>query len=178
LDNARAHIRLFVMDVDGTLTDGTLTYMEDGGELKSFHSKDGLAIKLLPGVGVTPALISGRRSVPTERRARDLGIDEVHLGIDDKLACLENLCARLDVALEETAFVGDDLSDLPSMRACGFSAAPADAAPEVRAAADFVAEQGGGRGAVRAAIEALLRADGRWADIVAAQVPAGAGETP
>jgi 3-deoxy-D-manno-octulosonate 8-phosphate phosphatase (KDO 8-P phosphatase) len=160
-------VRLFVMDVDGTLTDGTLTYAADGTELKSFHSKDGAAIKLLPTVGVTPAIISGRTSTPTARRARELGIEHVHQGVGDKAACLRALCAEVGIPEAETAYVGDDLSDLPPMRMCGFSAAPADAATEVRAEAEFVADLPGGRGAVRQAIEALLRADGRWEQILA-----------
>lgn len=160
------NIRLFVMDVDGTLTDGTLTYGPDGSELKSFHSKDGAGIKLLRVVGVTPAIISGRESVPTARRARELGIDEVQQGIEDKAGALEELCERLGVSLAETAFVGDDLSDLPPMRLCGFSAAPSDAAAEVLEEATFVSDRPGGRGAVREAIEALLRGDGRWNDVL------------
>jgi len=159
-------IRLFVMDVDGTLTDGTLTYGPDGSELKSFHAKDGAGIKLLRVVGVTPAIISGRASIPTSRRARELGIEEVHQGIEDKAGCLEALCASLGVALEETAFVGDDLSDIPAIRLCGFSAAPSDAASEVLEEVTFVADRPGGHGAVREAIEALLRSDGRWADVL------------
>ncbi len=159
-------IRLFVMDVDGTLTDGTLTYGPDGAELKSFHSKDGYGIKMLRVAGVTPAIISGRESVPTSRRARELGIDEVEQGIEDKAACLLELCTRLGVPVEETAYVGDDLSDLPPMRLCGFSAAPSDAAPEVLEAATFVGDRPGGHGAVREAIESLLRSDGRWEDVL------------
>lgn len=160
-------IRLFVMDVDGTLTDGTLTYAADGSELKSFHARDGLGIKLLPKAGITPAIISGRSSVPTSLRAKDLGIEHVHQGIGDKATCFEELCRRLGVSPEQAAFVGDDLSDLPPMRLCGFSAAPADAAPEVRAEADFVAKLAGGRGAVREAVEALLRNEGLWDDVLA-----------
>lgn len=160
-------IRLFVMDVDGTLTDGTLTYAADGSELKSFHARDGLGIKLLPKAGITPAIISGRSSLPTSRRAKELGIEFVHQGVGDKAACFEELCAQLHLRPEQAAFVGDDLSDLPPMRLCGFSAAPADAAPEVRAEADFVAELGGGRGAVRQAVEAVLRREGLWAAVLA-----------
>jgi 3-deoxy-D-manno-octulosonate 8-phosphate phosphatase (KDO 8-P phosphatase) len=156
------------MDVDGTLTDGTLTYTAEGTELKSFHAKDGAGIKLLRGAGITPAIVSGRSSLPTARRAIELGIDEVHQGIQDKAACLVALCERLGLSPRQAAFVGDDLSDLAAMRLCGFSAAPADAAPEVRAAADFVADLPGGRGAVRQAIEALLRRECLWEGIVRA----------
>lgn len=171
-------IRLFVMDVDGTLTDGTLTYGPDGSELKSFHAKDGAAIKFLPGVGVTPAIISGRESVHTARRARELGIEEVEQGIEDKAACLVALCARLEIPLAATAYVGDDLSDLPPMRMCGWSAAPADAAVEVLEEATFVSDRPGGQGAVREAIESLLRGDGRWADVLKQLEQAGVEGSP
>lgn len=161
-------IRLFAMDVDGTLTDGSLLIGPDGAEFKAFHSHDGLGIKLLPQAGIVPAIVSGRRSPATDRRATELGIGEVHQAVDDKRACLEALARRHGLALSEVAFMGDDLGDLPAMRAAGFCAAPADAAPEVRAAADYVARHPGGRGAVRDAIEHLLRAQGQWQEILAA----------
>ena len=155
-------IRLFVMDVDGTLTDGTITYGEDGGEWKSFHSRDGLGIKILPLVRVTPVLVSGRTSKPTARRAKELGIDIVRQGVKDKAAAVEEIRVTLGFAPGEVAFMGDDLSDLAAMRAAGWSAAPADADPEVLQVAGYVCRLPGGRGAVREAIEALLRAQGRW----------------
>lgn len=150
------------MDVDGTLTDGTFTYGADGAEGKRFHAKDGLAVKVLPTVGITAALVSGRASEAVRRRAAELGIEEVHLGVDDKQAVLADIARRHDLALDETAFVGDDLSDIPAMRAAGWSAAPADAAPEVRETADFVARRKGGQGAVRDIVEHLLRREGLW----------------
>lgn len=166
MDRSAASIRLFAMDVDGTLTDGTLTYTADGTELKSFHARDGAGIKLLPLAGIVPAIVTGRTSIPTARRAAELGIEEVHQGISDKGDCLRGICERLGIDLRQAAYVGDDLSDLPAMRACGFSAAPADAAPEVRDAADFVAALPGGRGAVREVIETLLRREGAWASVL------------
>lgn len=155
-------IRLFVMDVDGTLTDGTITYAADGVELKSFHARDGAGIKLLPEVGIVTAIVSGRASAATRRRAKELGIGIVHEAIGDKLEVVDQLRREHDLTWEEVAFMGDDLTDIPPMRHAGFSAAPADAAPEVRRVATYVCTATGGRGAVREAIESLLRAQGDW----------------
>ncbi len=159
-------IRLFAMDVDGTLTDGRLTLTADGSEIKTFHAKDGYGIKLLPRVGITPAIVSGRTSPHTARRAAELGITEVHQGVADKAACLLELCARLGLSPSQAAFVGDDLSDIPAMSLAGYAAAPADAAAEARAVADFVTPAGGGEGAVRQAIEDLLEREGLWEGLV------------
>jgi YrbI family 3-deoxy-D-manno-octulosonate 8-phosphate phosphatase len=156
------------MDVDGTLTDGTITYGEDGAEWKSFHARDGMGVQLLTLAGVLPAIVTGRRSTVVERRAKELGVTEVHQGVKDKAGLVRALRERLGVAADEVAYVGDDLSDLPPMREAGFSAAPADAAAEVRRAASFVCATPGGRGAVREAVEALLRRDGRWEAVLAA----------
>lgn len=160
-------IRLFAMDVDGTLTDGVLVCLESGGDRKAFHARDGQGIKLLSLAGITPAIISGRASDATSRRAEELGIAHVHQAQGDKAGCLRDLCAALDLRPEEAAFIGDDLSDIPAMRIAGWSAAPADAADETRAAATFVSTKGGGHGAVREAIEALLKAQGAWDDVLA-----------
>jgi 3-deoxy-D-manno-octulosonate 8-phosphate phosphatase (KDO 8-P phosphatase) len=156
------------MDVDGTLTDGAITYAEDGTEWKSFHSRDGLGIKLLAMAGIEAAIVTGRESPVVARRARELGIREVVQGAEDKAEAVRRLRERRGVPAAAVAYVGDDLSDLPAMREAAFSAAPSDAAPEVRAAATFVSALGGGRGAVREAIETLLRREGRWAEVVAA----------
>jgi 3-deoxy-D-manno-octulosonate 8-phosphate phosphatase (KDO 8-P phosphatase) len=166
-------IRLFVMDVDGTLTDGTITYTADGVELKSFHARDGAGIKLLPQVGIVPAIVSGRASAATRRRAKELGIETVYEGVADKLPVVDGLREEHGLAWEQVAFIGDDLTDIPPMRNAGFSAAPADAAPEVRRIATYVCTAPGGRGAVREAIESLLRAQGDW-DQVLAGLGAGA----
>jgi 3-deoxy-D-manno-octulosonate 8-phosphate phosphatase (KDO 8-P phosphatase) len=155
-------IRLFVMDVDGTLTDGTITYAADGQELKSFHARDGAGIKLLDPAGIVPAIVTGRSSAAVRRRAAELGIRELVEGTNDKLVAVDEMRRRLGLDWPEVAFVGDDLTDIPPMRSAGFSAAPADAAPEVRRIAAYVCQAAGGRGAVREAIEHLLRAMGAW----------------
>lgn len=161
-------IRLFIMDVDGTLTDGRITYAADGSELKSFHSRDGAGIRFLPVAGIIPAIVSGRKSAVVLRRAKELGIRHVVQGSLDKAAAVRALAQRLGVPLRAVAFIGDDLSDIPPMREAGFSAAPSDAAPEARRAAKFVCSLGGGRGAVREAIEALLKQEGRWNQVLSA----------
>ena len=172
MDADQPPIQLFVMDVDGTLTDGTITYTADGVELKSFHARDGAGIKLLPAAGIRPAIVSGRASAATRRRAEELGIHDVVEGVYDKLAEVEKIRARMGIPWAAVAFMGDDLTDIPPMRLAGFSAAPADAAAEVRSVASFVATHPGGRGAVREAIETLLKAQGSW-DAVLGDLGAG-----
>lgn len=164
-------IRLFAMDVDGTLTDGTITYTADGVELKSFHARDGAGIRLLAQVGIVPAIVSGRASAATRRRAAELGVETVEEGVSDKLAVLERLRREMGLAWEAVAFMGDDLTDIPPMQCAGYSAAPSDAAPQVRQVATFVCAQPGGRGAVREAIENLLQAEGVWQQVLDALGP-------
>jgi 3-deoxy-D-manno-octulosonate 8-phosphate phosphatase (KDO 8-P phosphatase) len=118
--------------------------------------------------GLTFGLISGRRSDVVEHRARDLGIQEVHQGILDKLGCLEDILERQGVTAEAVCFVGDDLVDVPVMRRVGLAAAPHDAAPEACEAADYVTARAGGRGAVREVVDLLLRASGKWNDVTRA----------
>jgi len=157
-------IRLLVLDVDGVLTDGTFLLPHDGEEWKAFHASDGLGLKLLRSAGVKVVLLSGRRSGAVERRARELALDGLVQGRDDKAAALYELGTQHGVPPAEIAYMGDDLVDLPAMRAAGFSAAPASARPEVREAAAWVAPSAGGRGAVRDLCEHLLRLMGRWDD--------------
>src|SRR5207249_3102836 len=144
-----------------------------GGEWKSFHVRDGMGVHLLHVAGIVPALVTGRRSDVVDRRAKELGIRDVVQGAKDKAAEVRALCARHGVGGDAVAYVGDDLSDLAPMRAAAFSAAPADAAAEVRREATFVAPSGGGRGAVREAVEALLRREGRWDAVLVACAEGG-----
>jgi 3-deoxy-D-manno-octulosonate 8-phosphate phosphatase (KDO 8-P phosphatase) len=161
------------MDVDGTLTGGTITYTTNGMELKSFHARDGAGIKLLAKAGIRAAIISGRTSKATVKRAAELGIEEVHQGVEDKAQTLDAMRQRLGLAPSEVAFMGDDLTDIPAMRSAGFSAAPGDADPEVKRIAKHVCRAEGGRGAVREAIEHLLRGMGLWGQVLR---DLGAGE--
>jgi 3-deoxy-D-manno-octulosonate 8-phosphate phosphatase (KDO 8-P phosphatase) len=160
---ARAkRVRALIVDVDGVLTDGRITYVSGGGESKSFHVRDGLGIQLLIAAHCRVAILSGRESDITLRRARELGVDHVVQGIDDKVAGYEALLAELDVNDEAVAYVGDDLPDLPILRRVGLAFAVADAAPEIRSAVHVVLRAGGGQGAVREACEIILRAKGAW----------------
>ncbi|MGH8216585.1 MAG: KdsC family phosphatase [Rhodanobacteraceae bacterium] len=153
-----ANIRLVAFDVDGTLTDGRLLLAEDGRELKAFHVHDGLGIKRLREHGIEVAIISARISRAVELRAEELGIDHVYQGKTDKLGCLKEILAALNVAADCAAFVGDDVSDLPPMRACGLAVAVADARPEVAREAHWQTRTDGGRGAARDVCDLILAA--------------------
>lgn len=157
-----SQIRLLALDVDGTLTDGSVIYEEAGGESKRFHVHDGLGIVLAGFVGLRIVWVSGRASPAVNRRARELGVVHVLEKVRDKAQALATLAVRLGVAPHEIAFMGDDLNDLPALRMAGVAIAPADAAAEVRAIAHVVTPRAGGAGAVRDAIEILLRARGDY----------------
>jgi 3-deoxy-D-manno-octulosonate 8-phosphate phosphatase (KDO 8-P phosphatase) len=152
-----ARVRLVVLDVDGVLTDGRLYFGPDGEALKVFDVRDGHGVRLLREAGLGVALLSSRASPIVTRRASELDIAPVLQGERDKLAALERLLAATGVAAAECAYMGDDWPDLPVMANVGFAAAVADAAPEVRRAAHWIAEAEGGRGAVRALAEYVLR---------------------
>jgi 3-deoxy-D-manno-octulosonate 8-phosphate phosphatase (KDO 8-P phosphatase) len=160
-------VKLFVMDVDGTLTDGRLYFDDHGVETKAFNVRDGLAIKHLQGCGITPAIITGRTSGVVAKRAAELGITELHQGAGDKLAALRAVCDSVGVAPAEAAYIGDDLNDLPVMRAVGFAIAVGDACAEVRERAHWVTTAAGGAGAVREAAEHILRGQGKWDQVLA-----------
>ena len=162
LAGAAARVRLLVLDVDGVLTDGGLYYGPTGEEIKRFHVQDGLAIAAARQAGVQVAVISGRASASVTRRMAELGVVEVHQGVEDKAAALASLMTRLGLAPLQVAVMGDDLMDLPLMRQVGLALAPANAVSEVRKAAHWISRRRGGDGAVREAIEHLLRARRAW----------------
>jgi 3-deoxy-D-manno-octulosonate 8-phosphate phosphatase (KDO 8-P phosphatase) len=159
----RPSIRLLVLDVDGVLTDGRLYFGPRGETLKAFHVRDGVGLKQLQRAGLTVAVISGRRSRMVASRCRDLGVRHVLQGVADKLAALTQLCARLKLTLAACACVGDDLPDVPLMRAAALSFAVADAHHSARGAADVVTRLPGGHGAVREVCDHLLRLNARRA---------------
>ena len=138
-----ACIKLIAFDIDGVMTDGSLYYTDDGRELKAFSVQDGLGLKLLQRAGLELAIVTGRNSVVVARRAADLGIAHVFQGVADKRATVSRLLVKLGLHWNECAFMGDDLTDIPPMRAAGFSAAPSDADPEVRRIARFVCQATG-----------------------------------
>lgn len=159
-------MRLLVLDVDGVLTDGRITYTADGVEVKSFHVRDGSGLVFWQRLGGRVAIISGRTSAAVDVRAKELSIADVRQGVADKHAALAGLLTATGVRVQETCAVGDDLPDLPLLRMCGLAVAVADACPEARAAAHYVTGAPGGAGAVREVVELLLRAQGRWDGLV------------
>lgn len=164
--SSASNIKVIVSDVDGVWTDGRIIYLGDQREIKEFNVRDGLAVKLAQKAGIRVVLLTSRRSPALQRRAQELGIVELHQGSANKLEELQRIAARLEVALAEILYVGDDLPDLASMSRTGLSAAPSDAAPEVAAAATWKLESRGGAGAFRELVERLLRERGIWDDIV------------
>jgi 3-deoxy-D-manno-octulosonate 8-phosphate phosphatase (KDO 8-P phosphatase) len=159
---ARA-VRLAIFDVDGVMTDGTLYIGPQGEAFKAFNILDGHGVKMLQSAGVDTAIISGRSSEAVVRRAAELSIAHVVQGSSDKLAAFEALVAKLGVAPEHCAFVGDDLPDLPVMGRCGLAVAVANAVDAVKSGAHYVTRAAGGRGAVREFCELVLRAQGQLA---------------
>ncbi|MBM6896587.1 HAD-IIIA family hydrolase [Pseudoflavonifractor capillosus] len=149
-------IKLFAMDVDGTMTDGKIYIGQNGEIMKAFHVKDGQGLSLLRKNGVKTAIITARRSEIVERRAEELGIDAVCQGVGDKAAVLEDLCRQYHILPQECAYIGDDLGDLPAMEVAGVSMCPADAVPQVKLAADMSLPSKGGEGAIRDAAEWIL----------------------
>ena len=160
---ARARrIRMILTDVDGTLTDGTLTVMPDGEELKSYHVKDGLAVLLAQIVGLELGIITGKRSRGLEKRAERLKITELHQGAINKTPVFEDILSRRGLRPEEVAYIGDDLGDLEVLRRTGLAGAVADAHPAVRKAAHYVCSERGGRGAFREFVEFIITAQDKW----------------
>jgi 3-deoxy-D-manno-octulosonate 8-phosphate phosphatase (KDO 8-P phosphatase) len=155
-------IRLLGLDVDGVMTDGRLYYHDDGTESKAFDVRDGHGIKMLQKVGVEVFLISGRNSPMVDKRAMDLGISEVTQGVRDKVPVLERIASQKGLTLDQIAFVGDDLVDLPVMQRVGLAVTVADASEHLFEKAHYVTLAPGGRGAVREVVELILGVQGLW----------------
>jgi 3-deoxy-D-manno-octulosonate 8-phosphate phosphatase (KDO 8-P phosphatase) len=158
------------MDVDGVLTDGRMILAEGGDQLKSFHTRDGIALNLARRAGLALALVTGESSPIAKVRGVKLGVDAVVLGARRKGDTVEALLAERGLGAEAVAYVGDDLLDLPALQRAGLAVAVADAAPEVKAAAHVVTRARGGHGAVRECVELILSAQGRWRALVDAFV--------
>ena len=161
-----ARVKLLLMDCDGVLTDGRIWILENGGDQKAFHTRDGLGIHLLHRAGLKSGIISGRISSALERRAQSLGVSYLWQGREDKRQAFADTLARAQVLNEEVAFIGDDLTDLPLMGQSGLAIAVGDAVAEVKASAHYVTQANGGDGAVREVVELILKAQGRWDEIV------------
>lgn len=162
-----AKIELLLLDVDGVLTDGSIVYVDDGREIKRFHVRDGSGLKFWQLAGKRSAIVSGRQSRAVEVRAGELGIAPVLQGRSDKLPAFEAVLAETGLCAEQVCAIGDDLPDLPVLRRAGLAVAVADACDEVRVTADYVTAMPGGHGAVRDAVEWLLKLQGLWDGIVA-----------
>lgn len=155
-------VRLMIFDVDGVLTDGKVTYLDDGSELKEFNAQDGHGIKMLQRAGIEVALLSGRSCRAVEHRATTLGVTKVHQGMKVKLEAYERLLGETGLREDQTGYMGDDLIDIPVMRRVGFAAAVPNALPYVLPYAHYVTKASGGRGAAREICDLILHAQGLW----------------
>ena len=161
-----ARVKLLLMDCDGVLTDGRIWILENGEDQKAFHTRDGLGLELLHRAGLRSGVISGRNSSALARRAQSLGISFVWQGREDKREAFADTLAQAGITRDEVAFVGDDLTDLPLMAQSALAVAVADAVAEVKSRAHYVTTANGGNGAVREVVELILKAQGRWDDVV------------
>lgn len=150
-------IKLFAMDVDGTLTDGNI-YMGNDGELfKAFNVKDGLGIKLLKDYGIVPAIITGRNSKIVENRCKELGLTEFHQGVKNKAAKLQELMEKYALTPEQVAYIGDDMNDLSAIKTAGITFAPADCAESLKPFIDIILSKPSGQAPVREAVDMILK---------------------
>ena len=155
------NLKLMGFDVDGVLSDGRLYYCDDGSEIKTFNTLDGHGMKMLRDAGIEIAIITGRRSGAVEARARNLGIDLLFQAVEDKKDVMAGILAKRGLTFAEAGYMGDDVVDLPIMRACGFAAAPANAHALVKEHSHLVTTLRGGKGAAREVCEAILAAQGK-----------------
>lgn len=155
-------IKMLLLDVDGVLTDGSIIYDDNGQDIKPFNVKDGLGIRLLMKANVQVGIITGRKSSALRHRCNNLGIDIIFEGIEDKKAALDFITKHHGISLNELAFMGDDLPDLPIMTRVSLAIAVADAHPLLKKRADMITTATGGRGAVREVCEEILKAKGLW----------------
>lgn len=150
-------IKILITDCDGVLTDGKIYYGSDGSELKAFHVHDGKGFYLIQEKGIICAIITGRQSAMVERRAQELGIEEVYQAISDKLTVFNKILRKYDLTADQAAYIGDDINDRKVLQQVGFSATVADGVPVLKNEVDFVTEKKGGRGAVREITDLILR---------------------
>jgi 3-deoxy-D-manno-octulosonate 8-phosphate phosphatase (KDO 8-P phosphatase) len=176
IDRRLARVQLLLLDCDGVLTDGGVTWSSAGIESKTFHIRDGLGIRAWQRAGGRTGIVTGRSSDVVDRRAAELGVEFVRQGVHDKVEATVAILKDCGLGWEQVAFVGDDLPDLPVIERCGLGVAVADACRELVAAAHLVTRLPGGRGAVREVVERLLEARGAWAGIVAGYRQSAAGQ--
>ena len=166
VERRAARVKLLLLDCDGVLTDGRITPVVGGEELKSFHTRDGHGLVMFHRAGLLSGIISGRTSRLVELRAADLGISFVRQGVLNKVEAFESLLSEANVEASHAAYVGDDVVDIPLMRRCALAVAVADATEDTRAAAHYVTRLPGGFGAVREVCELILKAQGRWDELM------------
>jgi YrbI family 3-deoxy-D-manno-octulosonate 8-phosphate phosphatase len=159
-------IELILSDVDGVMTDGGIHILDDGQQIMKFHIRDGMGVRLWREAGKRFGIVTGRKLESIRRRAADLWLDIIRLGIDDKLPEVDALAAEFGLNRDQVCFIGDDLLDLESIRAVGFGVAVADAAEDVRNAAKYTTSVRGGQAAVREVVELILKNTGRWDDVL------------
>jgi 3-deoxy-D-manno-octulosonate 8-phosphate phosphatase (KDO 8-P phosphatase) len=166
IERRASRIKLLLMDCDGVLTDGRITLLENGDEEKSFHTRDGHGLVLMHRAGLQSGIISGRSSSLVERRARELGMHFVRQGTWDKVKDFEELLSEAGLSDTEVAYIGDDVTDIPLMQRSELAVAVADATEETRAVAHYVTRAPGGFGAVREVTDLILKAQGRWSELM------------
>lgn len=166
INNRIKKIRLFVMDVDGILTDGRIIYDDNGNQLKFFNVQDGLGIALLRRGGIESAIITAKSSKVVERRAKDFKLKYLYQDCSDKLKTFNSLVKKLKISPEEACYMGDDLLDIPVMKLVGLAISVPNAVLEAREAAHHITERQGGHGAVREICDLILKTQGKWEDIV------------
>ena len=160
-------IKLVAFDVDGVMTDGSLTFLEDGREIKTYNAKDGQGVVMLNKAGFKTAIITARDNGTVEHRAKVLDITRLFKGQKNKVKALDELCKEFNVQYDEVAYMRDDFPDLCVIERVGLSCAPNDAIDEIKEAASFVSSYGGGKGAVREFCNFILKSNGiTWHDIV------------
>jgi 3-deoxy-D-manno-octulosonate 8-phosphate phosphatase (KDO 8-P phosphatase) len=155
-------ITTFVFDVDGVMTDGTVLLLENGLQARQMHIKDGLALQMALQNGYRVIIISGGTSEPVIKRLQYLGIDEVHLGLKDKLKFFDGIRKQHNLKWSEILYMGDDLPDIPVLQEVGLPCCPADAVSEVKQCSQYISPISGGRGCVRDVIEKVLKLNGHW----------------
>lgn len=166
-DQARK-IKVLLLDVDGVLTDGRIIYDSRGADMKFFDVHDGLGVYLLKKTGIPTVLITAKGSKAIRPRAKDMKVDAVYADISPKTAVLDKILSKYGITRDEVCFVGDDLVDLSLMQSIGFPVAVFNAAPEIKQAAAYITIREGGRGAVREVAELILKAQGKWGEVVGA----------
>lgn len=157
-----AHITTFVFDVDGVLTDGTITLLPDGSMARTMNTRDGFAMQLAVKLGYTIAIITGGKDEMVKKRLQGLGITDIFLGIHDKIDCYTELQFRYSLQAENVLYMGDDIPDFEVMHNVGVACCPYDAVPEIRSISHYISPKKGGEGCVRDVIEQTLRLQNKW----------------